>query len=72
MQGLEPRCVPTVMLSCAGTAHTRAPTRAHTHTLILLSHFVQLFYIWTFFFLIWKTSEHFFFTDSKVSVAEIH
>lgn len=71
MQGLEPRCVPTVMLSCAGTAHTRAPTRAHTHTDFIEPFCATILYM-DFLFLIWKTSEHFFFTDSKVSVAEIH
>lgn len=50
MQGLELRCVPTVMLSCAGTAHTRAPTRAHTHTDFIEPFCATILYMDFFFF----------------------
>lgn len=50
MQGLEPRCVPTVMLSCASTAHTRAPTRAHTHTDFIEPFCATILYMDFFFF----------------------
>lgn len=56
---------------CKHCTHTCTHTCTHAHADFIEPFCATILYV-DFFFLIWKTSEHFFFTDSKVSVAEIH